>query len=164
MRHPSMLVGLVEAYSNRSADAVLFRKLARAKPSRSADETQPRVPHKARRLTDHETGVFVDAYLNGESISELAQQLGVHRATLHVLVRKLELRRPSKGLWADDQVATAVVRAYRGGQTMAEIGKTHAVSANTVRRMLMMAGEPLRPRGRRPTGARSAVATTETTR
>ena len=45
-----------------------------------------------------------------------------------------------------------VVEAYRNGATLRDIGDVYNCSPGTVRNVLIEAGEPLRPRGRRKLG------------
>lgn len=139
-------VGLVEAYSNKSAEAAHLWKLAQTKPSRSADDRSRIVPRKARQLTDTEKGHFVERYLEGTLIADLATELGVHRTTLDNLVIRLQLKRTDPRA-VPANVVTATVRSYRAGKTLAELGIELDFSANKVQRMLGAAGEPIRPRG-----------------
>lgn len=146
------MVGLVEAYSNKSADAARLWKLARLEPSRSARADKRIVPRKARQLTEAERVAFVEAYERGELIADIAVRLDVHRTTLDMLVRRL-------GLTQEDprqvpaSVRDEIVQLYRAGVSLAGIGSRFGFSANKVQRLLVAMGEPVRRRGPRMKGS-----------
>lgn len=140
------MVGLIEAYSNKSGDAARLWKLARLEPSRTA-QADPRIaPRKARQLTDEERMAFVEAYERGDLIADIAGRLGVHRTTLDMMVRRLGLTREDPR-----QVPTGVreeiVELYRAGMSLAVLGSRYGFSANKVQRLLVAVGEPVRRRG-----------------
>ncbi|MFG6475086.1 helix-turn-helix domain-containing protein [Microbacterium sp. P06] len=116
------------------------------KPSRPVEDQPPKLPRKARQLTDAEKGRFVDRYQASVLVSEIAAELGVHRTTLDNLVIRLQLTRSDPRAVPDDVVA-AVVQSYRAGQTLTAIGLELGFSAKKVQRLLEAAGEPIRPRG-----------------
>lgn len=139
------LVGLVERYSNNSTGVARLRQLANLKPSRVAVASRP-APRRARRLTDEEKLAFVEGYKQGELVADLARQLGVHRTTLDMLVTRLKLSRADPNE-VPAKVCDSLVKKYRAGESLAEIGEEYEFSANKVQRLLVSMGEPIRPRG-----------------
>jgi transposase-like protein len=85
------MVGLVEAYSNKSADAARLWKLAVLAGERTVVERV--VPRQARRLTPAEVAEFCEAYCHGGNVREWARKFDVHRSTLHEIVRRRGLER-----------------------------------------------------------------------
>lgn len=146
------MVGLVEAYSNKSADAARLWKLARLEPSRSARADKRIVPRKARQLTDEERMAFVEAYGRGELIADIAARLGVHRTTLDMLVRRLGLTREDPRQ-VPASVRDEIVALYRAGMSLSGLGSRFGFSPNKVQRLLVAMGEPVRRRGPRMKGS-----------
>ncbi|MFG6443973.1 helix-turn-helix domain-containing protein [Microbacterium sp. P07] len=142
------MVGLVEAYSNKSAGASHLRKLASISSSRAAQTEPSVVLKKSRQLTVAERAAFAEAYRQGANVRVLARNLGVHRSTLHELVRRQGLERLPVGVTPEQRV---LVAAYEEGATLAELAAAHNMGPNRVARMLRAAGVELRSRGRRPT-------------
>lgn len=139
------MVGLVERYSNNSTGVRTLRQLANLKPSRAAVASRP-TPRRARRLTDAEKMAFVEGYKQGELVADLARQLGVHRTTLDMLVAHLQLSRADPNE-VPAKVRDSLVKRYRAGESLAELGAKCGFSANKVQRLLVSMGEPIRPRG-----------------
>lgn len=146
------VVGLVEAYSNKSADAARLWKLARLEPSRSACADKRIVPRKARQLTEEERRAFVEAYERGELIADIAARLGVHRTTLDMLVQRLRLTREDPRQ-VPASVRDETVELYRAGMSLSGLGSRFGFSANKVQRLLVAMGEPVRRRGPRMKGS-----------
>lgn len=139
------MVGLVEAYSNKSGDAARFRDLAVLTGGRAGVERT--VPRRARRLTPAEVAEFCEAYRCGGNVREWARKFDVHRSTLHEIVRRKGLERLSGLVTPEQQV---LADAYAQGATLAELAAQHRMGPNRVARQLRAAGVELRPRGRRP--------------
>lgn len=145
-------MGLVEAYSTRSADAARLWKLARLEPSRRAGADPRIAPRKARQLTGEQRMAFVEAYERGELISDIAVRLGVHRTTLDMLVRRLRLTREDPR-HVPASVRDEIVELYRAGMSLADLGGRFGFSANKVQRLLVAVGEPVRRRGPKMKGS-----------
>jgi transposase-like protein len=123
-------VGLVEKHSNKSGDAERFRKLASALPTRKVgEEPRSNVTRVLKRLSQDDTAKFVEAYQNGHNVREMARQLGVHRSTLHELVRRRGLKRGTVTMPAEN---VAIAEAYRVGATLAELGVRYGMGLNRV--------------------------------
>ncbi len=151
------MVGLVEAYANKSADAAHLRKLAAIGASASRQDAPIIMSRQARRITAAETAAFVEAYRHGGNVREWARDLGVHRSTLHELVRRRGLERLSGTVTPEQRM---LADAYEQGATLAELAARYEMGPNRVARMLRGAGVVLRPRGRRAEGGVEAASTT----
>lgn len=143
----TVLVDLVEAYSNLPDHVERLRALlslppaARSKrPTRPAKQAQKRGPDGVAEL--------VAAYAAGGRVKKLATEFGIHRDTVHnILKREGVLRQP--GIQQDE--LPEVVRLYEAGGSMARLAAEFDVSPSTVNRALRKAGTPIRrpspPRG-----------------
>jgi transposase-like protein len=116
-------------------------------PGRVAKTEPSAGPKKARQLTAGEQAAFAEAYRHGANVREWARELGVHRSTLHELVRRQSLERLPVGVTPEQRV---LVAAYEEGATLAELATMHGMGPNRVARVLRAAGVQLRSRGRRP--------------
>lgn len=145
-RGAQIVVGLVQAYSNKSQEAVHLRNLAALEGSRPAALAPRRLPKRARQLTDGEKAAFVEGYGHGEGIREMAEKLGVHRTTLDALAKRLGLSREDpRALPAE--IRAEIVRRYRAGDTLAALGQELGLGPNRVQRVLAAEGEEVRARG-----------------
>lgn len=152
-------VGLVEAYANKSADAPHLRKLAAIGASPARQAVPVVLPGRAHRITAAETAAFVEAYRHGGNVREWARDLGVHRSTLHELVRRRGLERLPGTVTPEQRV---LADAYKQGATLAELAARYEMGPNRVARTLRAGGVTLRPRGRRSESSVEAVSTTFT--
>lgn len=142
-------VGLVEAYSTKSVDTPYLRKLAIAAEYPTV-RSRP-IVRQARRMTPGDTAAFAEAYRQGENVREWARKLGVHRSTLHEIVRRQGLERLPSEVTPEQRV---LGEAYEQGATLAELAALHKMGPNRVARQLRAAGIELRPRGRRAGSAK----------
>jgi hypothetical protein len=79
-------------------------------------------------------------------VREQARALGVHRSTLHELVRRQGLVRLPAQTTPEQRLLAA---AYEQGATLSELAERHSMGPNRIARQLRAAGIKLRPRGRR---------------
>lgn len=103
---------------------------------------------RARRLEPAEVDELLTRYLDGEPVSELTQEFGMHRSTLHEhrAGRGLPSRDPHRAL--DDKQITHAAWLYRTGLSTLAIARDYGVHPATVARALKRAGIELRPKGR----------------
>ncbi|HET7476210.1 MAG TPA: hypothetical protein VFJ97_09350 [Dermatophilaceae bacterium] len=89
-------------------------------------------------LSAAEVDALVGDYLAGMGVQQLAEQYGIHRATVfsHLRRRNVPSRRPGLGL---DEKAEAV-RLARAGVSMKAIGRRMGVDRKVVRAVLVEAG------------------------
>jgi transposase-like protein len=122
------LVELVKAYSNHADHVERLRSLLElpqaARPSRSE-----RPPKQAQRRLDAEgVAELVAAYAAGGRVKKLATQFGIHRDTVHnILKRQGVLRQPGIQLGELPEV----VRLYEEGWSMARLAAELDVSPST---------------------------------
>lgn len=91
---------------------------------------------------------IVAAYQAGATLRELAAE---HRVS-HNMIRCRLIRagvklRPTSQIHLPAQTQQAIVDAYVGGAMMTDIMAEHGVLHQTIRRVVLAAGEPLRPPG-----------------
>jgi lambda repressor-like predicted transcriptional regulator len=90
----------------------------------------------------------VGAYTAGGRVKKLATEFGIHRDTVHNILKRQGVLRPP-GVQPDD--LPEAVRLYEEGWSMARLAAEFDVSPSTVKRALRKAGAPIRwpgpPRG-----------------
>jgi hypothetical protein len=139
----SILVELTRLYSNRPNWANRVTSMRQTVLSGQVRELiRPQPQRRARRLTAEELAEVVDGYQAGAQAKELAIRLQVNRHTVAAALERAGVQPRARGL-TPAQVAQAC-RLYRDGWSLARIGETHAVTANTVRRYLLLAGVAMR--------------------
>ncbi len=102
-----------------------------------------RIEHLQTFLTASGIDRLVGDYLTGATVAQLAEQYGVHRATVsaHLTRRGVTRRQPALGI----EEAAEAVKLYRGGVSMRSIAQSMGVGRKAVRRALVEAsaiGEP----------------------
>ncbi len=130
-------------WANRITD--IARK---ARSGQRSDSIRQQPLRRARRLIDAELAELVAGYQAGVQANEMARRFQIHRHTVAELLDRLGVQRRRRGL-TSDQVARAC-RLYRDGWSLATIGDEFGVTANTVRRYLLMAGVVMRSANHRP--------------
>lgn len=102
-----------------------------------------------RRLTPSEIEDVVAGYQSGRSLTDLAQEFGIHHRTVagHLEERGVA-RRVNLTKMSPADVRLAAIR-YRAGKSLAAVGKALNVDASTVQRALKRAGVTIRQRPRR---------------
>ena len=139
---------LVEAYSNLPDHVERLRALLTLPPA-TRSKRPARPPKQAqKRLDSNGVAELVAAYAAGGRVKKLATEFGIHRDTVHnILKREGVLRQP--GIEPDE--LPEVVRLYEAGGSMARLAAEFDVSPSTVNRALRKAGTPIRrpspPRG-----------------
>jgi transposase len=96
-------------------------------------------------LTDSQRSEVVQRYENGESGAALADEFGIHRATLFNIVRRAGVISRYRTLGADDIYMAQSV--YEAGQSLAAIGDHFGVSVGTVLNVFRKFGIRTRRRG-----------------
>ena len=91
-------------------------------------------------LTALEVDALVGDYLAGKSVKDLAERLGIHRATVfsHLRRRNVPSRRLGPGLGLDENAGA--VRLARAGVSMRAIARRMGVDRKAVRAALVEAG------------------------
>lgn len=91
-------------------------------------------------LTALEVDALVGDYLAGKSVKDLAERLGIHRATVfsHLRRRNVPSRRLGLGLGLDENAEA--VRLARAGVSMRAIARRMGVDRKAVRAALVEAG------------------------
>jgi hypothetical protein len=96
-------------------------------------------------LNDSQRSEVIQRYQAGESGIELAEEFGIHRATLFSIVRRAGVM-PRYNLLTDDDVLEAQ-SMYEAGQSLVSIGEHFGVSDGTVLNVFRKLGIPTRRRG-----------------
>jgi len=137
-------VDLVQAYSNLPDHVERLRSLL--EPPRAARLRGPERPPKQaqRRLNPDGVAELVAACKAGGRVKKLAAEFGIHRDTVHnVLKREGVLQSP--GVRPDD--LPEAIRLYEEGWSLARLAVKLDVSPSTVNRALRKAGVPIRRPG-----------------
>ncbi len=97
-----------------------------------------RIEHLQTFLTAAEVDRLVDDYLDGTTVSELADRYGVHRATVsaHLTRRRVARRQPGLGV----EEAAEAVKLHLGGVSMRAIARSMGVGRKAIRACLVDAG------------------------
>ena len=99
-----------------------------------------------RRLSPTEVAAIADKYQNGRSLSQLAQEFGVHRRTVAGHLERLGIaRRMNQPKLPPTDIERAASQ-YQTGVSLATVGKNLNVDASTVQRALKRSGVAIRPR------------------
>ena len=98
-------------------------------------------------LTEAQIDQVVALYEDGMSMEDIAQKFRAHRRTIaaHLIRRGKPLGRYRRVQPGD--VAEAA-ELYKGGMTLAELGRRFGVSQSAVKTAVTSAGVSIRPRGR----------------
>lgn len=124
----------------RAIDAYHRLKL----PSRRPGHTRHRATKRAIRLNPTQLNSLLDRYRAGATHDDLAVEFKINRDTAMEHVKRAGLRPRWRILTFDDVNRAAAL--YRAGMSLATVGSHLGVDADTVRRALQRAGEPIRPR------------------
>ena len=119
----------------------VYRDQHRAAEPRISDARGPlarRIETAQTFLTDAEIDNLIGDYLGGASINHLAQQYGIHCATVFAHLRRRNTPRRRLGLDVDE--GAEAVRLFRGGVSMRAIGRRMGVGRKAVRTALVEAG------------------------
>jgi transposase-like protein len=108
----------------------------------------------SRRIPPLSEAELVERYLTrGQSLAEIAADLGVHQGTVRRWLRDYGIpTRDGRGFSAETRAAllATLPAAYAGGTAIRAMAKEHNVSYGTVHRYLRAAGVTVRARTRRP--------------
>ena len=102
-----------------------------------------RSQRRAQRLTAEELAELVAGYLAGAQAKELARRFQVHHHTVADVLERSGLQPSATGPGVRPGGST--IQLYRDGWSLARLGEELGVTANTVRRYLLMAGVVMRP-------------------
>lgn len=119
----------------------VYREQRRAVGPRISDARGPlvrRIETAQTFLTAAEIDNLIGDYLGGASINHLAQQYGIHRATVFGHLRRRNTPRRRVGLDVDE--GAEAVRLFRGGVSMRAISRSLGVGRKAVRTCLVAAG------------------------
>jgi hypothetical protein len=145
-----MLVGVLAQYWNHADQMERLRdKVLQGGTRRS--EPRPQV-RRSRQLTKDEVESLVAARLAGAEINQLADQFGVHRATVIKLLSRAGVphrRRQGRSLSPDQLVAAGEL--YVSGVNLIEVAERFDVDRRYLRRALPEVGFEVRPPGRQRT-------------
>ena len=142
--HTRSWVELVKAYSNPADHVERLRSLLDL-PRAARPELPERPPKQAQRRLDAEgVAELVAAYAAGGRVKKLATQFGIHRDTVHNILKRQGVLRPP-GIQPDE--LPEVVRLYEEGWSMARLAAELDVSPSTVNRALRKAGASIRRPG-----------------
>ena len=101
------------------------------------DPTHEQPQRRARRLTPDQLVELVAGYESGAQAKELATRLRIHRHTVAAVLERAGLQPRQRGL-TPSQVDQAS-QLYDAGWSLARLGGELGVTANTVRRYLLLA-------------------------
>jgi DNA-directed RNA polymerase specialized sigma24 family protein len=142
--HTWSWVELVKVYSNHADHVERFRLLLDL-PRAATPSSPERTPKQAQRRLDAEgVAELVAAYAAGGRVTKLATQFGIHRDTVHNILKRQGVLR-SSGIQPGE--LPEVVRLYEDGWSMARLAAVLDVSPSTVNRALRRAGASIRQPG-----------------
>ena len=139
----------MKAYSNHADHVERLRSLLEL-PRAARPKAAGRASKQAqKRLDPEEVDQLVAAHVAGLGVKKLATQFGVHRDTVHhILKRKGVLRR--RGIRPED--LPDAIRLYEDGWSLARLAARFDVSPSTVTNTLRRAGVVIRRAGPRQAG------------
>lgn len=118
-------------------------------PSRAGRPPRQHLNRPMRKLQPAEIDQLVERYQSGESLTGIAERLGIHRRTVsqHLVRRGVPLRSESPTLTTTQ--LQEVVRLYGTGLSTYKLAACFEVGVNTIRRALLAAGVTMRSRSGR---------------
>lgn len=141
-------VGLLAGYWNHADQMSRLQQRLVQMPPRSA-EGDPQQVRPLRRLSDIEIAELVATRTAGAQINELAEQFGIHRATVITHLERAGLpgrRWPGRTLTPEQIQAAGAL--YATGLNLIEVGERLDVDRRYLRKALPAAGFALRRPGR----------------
>jgi hypothetical protein len=138
-------VDLLGRYSNPNNVSRLHRILSGQGRDRPSHRPVPSLRQQQTRLSDSQRSEILDRYLAGEPATALAEEFGVHFATVFSFVRRAGVQTRYRILSHND-IAIAH-EMYDAGQSLAMIGQHFGVAQRTVLNAFRRAGVPTRGRG-----------------
>jgi len=140
-------VELIGRYSNPCEQGERLRDLVEMVPKGSPEVSAGPRKQVHRRLRPAETEKLVVGYLDGLTVYQLADQFGIHRATVSLLLERQGVPRRNRPL-SPDQVKRAKA-LYAAGQSLATVGGQLGCHASTIYSLLRKVGVVMRdPHGR----------------
>lgn len=150
----NLLVGVLAEYWN-SADQLerLIHKVRRA--GERPESAARRAARRSRQLTEEEVDRMVGARVAGAEINDLANEFGIHRATViaHLTRRGVEHRRRQGRSLSAARLQRAG-ELYASGANLIEVGNQFDVDRRYLRKALPAAGFELRRPGRQTSADR----------
>jgi transposase len=144
------MVGVLTEYWNYRGDLEIWRKLL-CLPQRKGRESTAQRVRAQRRLSPEDVAQLAAERQAGAEINELAEQFGVHRATVIHHLRRAEVdARRYAGRTLSPERIQAAGELYAAGASLVEVGERLDVDRRYLRRVLPDAGFLLRPPGRKP--------------
>jgi hypothetical protein len=137
-------VEVMGRYSNHADEGERLRRLLQTVPEGAETPTPRTIKRVLRRLTHPETEQLLAAYTADASQRQLARDFKIHSQTVAAVLDRGGVGRRDGGLHGDR--LDLAIRLYRSGESLRAVGDRLNVNAETVRRYLNEAGEPLRQR------------------
>jgi hypothetical protein len=144
------MVGVLTRYWNFGRDLETLRNLLRL-PQRPGDGSPAQRVKTQRQLTSDEAMRLAVRRRSGAEINHLADESGVHRATVinHLRRAGVEGRR-NAGRALSPRDLQRAGQLYASGRSLIEVGERFNVDRRYLRRVLPEAGFTLRRPGRQP--------------
>lgn len=114
-------------------------------PNRDEPDYARKPRQRQTRLDNADLRKVIEAYQEGRSVYELAEQFVVTRQTVSAILERHGIKR-RHNILGPDEIATAK-RRYEAGDSYATIGEKLRVDPSTVRKALLGAGVESRPVG-----------------
>ena len=126
------------------ADQRIWDGLRDLNPSRgeSAPPEQPKVRQRQVRLGADAQEGLVSAYLDGETIDQLAERFGIHRTTAITILDRHGIHRRYRLL--QGEALQVAFELYAAGRSLAEVGRHFGLDPSTVQRTFAREGIPRR--------------------
>jgi transposase-like protein len=135
-------VEVLGRYANKDRTLSVLEQLLTVENQRSMTTSPPR--KRVKRLRPARIDELVDAYEAGATLTELAQDHGIHEDTVARLLRSRGVRLRYRRLDDPADVERAKV-LYESGMSLAAVGRELGVDATTVQRAFKKAGVARRP-------------------
>ena len=133
--------------SNRHFSAKIAATLAQRSDGHGFDAIKIR-DSGPRLLVQADVERIIERYGNGESLRQLANSLGIHRATIRAHLERNGVARRGPMRTLTDEQCVEIAAQYRTGKSLAQLGEQFSVHAKTVSNELRKLGVEIRPQGK----------------
>lgn len=137
-------VEFIGRYSNHLDQGELLESILNSVPVGRVESNTRTQRQVHRRLRDDQIDDLVEAYRHGFTIFQLADQFGINRGTVSLILRRRNVAIRHRSLGAE-QVARAS-ELYADGLSLVHVAEELGVTRGAVNNALRAAGIPLRPR------------------